>query len=140
MENIQIVKGPISQNTLMEIISDVSGNKPDGAINVFIGQVRADETDGKHVTAIEYEVHQSMAVKELNNLLNFITNKYKLNRMVVIHSEGLVPAGKWSLLVVSTAPHRQQAILATKEFIDLMKKHVPIWKKELFDDGSHQWV
>lgn len=140
MVKVQFVKGAIPTTLMQEIIDEISGNKNEGAINIFIGQVRADRVNQTSVKSIEYEIHKSMAMKEMKKILKLITEKYEINKIIVIHSEGIVPSGKWSLLVACTAPHRQQAISATKAFIDLMKKQVPIWKKELLENGEHRWI
>lgn len=139
MENIQFVKGPIEVTLLQEILKTVSGRAHNGAINIFIGQVRDDVIDGTKVIGIEYEIHKSMADKELQIIIDSVTEKYNVEQIFFVHSEGFVPAGKWSLLVVCSAKHRHQAIMATKELIDLMKKQVPIWKKEIFESGKHRW-
>lgn len=140
VKNIRFVRGPIEMNVVQDIIMTLSENHLRGSINIFLGQVRADQVGNTKVTGIEYEVHKSMAVKELKRILDFVMKKYDIDEIFIVHSDGFVPTGKWSLLVVCSATHRHQAIHATKELIDLMKKHVPIWKKELLQDGSHRWI
>ena len=91
------------------------------------GQERRGALEGP-ITAIEYEAHPDMAQHQLERLVERIGSKYPLHAMLVIHRIGRVPVGEASLLVRVLSGHRQESLQACAEFIDELKKWIPIWK------------
>jgi molybdopterin synthase catalytic subunit len=110
-----------------------------GAHNIFLGQVRADSINGKKVIAIEYTTYTEMALEKMHELREMIISRYALNCMHVYHSLGRVAAGEISLFVFTSAPHRKAAIDACTELVELIKKELPVWGKEILEDEGHQW-
>jgi molybdopterin synthase catalytic subunit len=112
----------------------------DGAVVVFTGIVRADEKDGRRVTHIHYECYETMAQRELEALEEEVRAATGVTGIRVLHRVGDVPAGEVALLVVVTAGHRGEAYEASRTVVEEVKHRVPIWKKEVYDDGTAEWL
>lgn len=110
-----------------------------GAHSIFLGQVRKDEIDGKHVAAIEYTAYEEMALDKMHQIREEIFATYPLTCMHVHHSLGLVQAGEICLFVFASSAHRQAATEACEKIVERLKAELPIWGKELFEDDSFQW-
>lgn len=103
-----------------------------GAVNLFTGVTR-NHHDGKTVTELYYDCYEEMALSEAEKLLKFITKKYGLAKTLLFHKTGEAPVGEVSLITAMSAPHRKPVLDATEELINLLKKELPIWKKETFE-------
>ena len=103
-----------------------------GAAIVFDGVVRADE-GGRTIRALAYEVYEPMASNMLTELGREMLAKHGLVAIMVEHSRGEVPVGQRSFRLTVHALHRAEALAAVGEFIDRMKRDVPIWKTALTD-------
>lgn len=135
-----LIKGPITPEIISGKLAELGNRKESGGHSVFLGQVRADIIDGKEVTAIEYSAYETMVAAEAVSILKEISENFEDVRSAeVLHSVGLVRAGEVSLFVIVSAGHRDQAIRACRELVELVKKRLPVWKKELFEDDSHRW-
>jgi molybdopterin synthase catalytic subunit len=111
-----------------------------GAVVVFAGVVRADERGGRRVTHISYECYDEMARREMTELLDEVRDETGVSDIRLVHRVGDVPVGDISLLVVVTAGHRGEAYEASRKVVEEVKRRVPIWKKEIYDDESGRWV
>ena len=111
-----------------------------GAVVVFAGVVRADEKDGRRVTHIHYDCYEEMSRRELSELVEKVREDAGVLDIRVVHRVGEVPVGDVSLLVVVTAGHRAQAYEANRTVVEEIKRRVPIWKKEIYDDESARWI
>ncbi|HYC30620.1 MAG TPA: molybdenum cofactor biosynthesis protein MoaE [Chitinophagaceae bacterium] len=109
-----------------------------GGIDVFIGTVR-DNTKGKKVLRLEFEAYESMALKEMQKIAEQAMEKWKVTRVLVHHRTGVLNAGEVPVIIAVAAPHRAAAFDACRFIIDTLKQTVPIWKKEVFEDGE-TWV
>jgi molybdopterin synthase catalytic subunit len=140
MEENYLIQGPISQKIISEIISRIGRHKDAGGNMLFLGQVRADETEGKRVKAIEYSAYTEMVNAEAENIKKKIFSEFgDVKSIVIVHSTGVVGAGELSLLVMVCSGHRQQAMQACSKTVELIKSNLPVWKKEIFEDDSHIW-
>lgn len=112
-----------------------------GGIGAFVGTVRSDASTGERddVVALEYEAHPVMAEERLLEIANEAMTRWDLRRVVAVHRTGICALGEPTVAVVCSAPHRGDALDATRWIIDTIKETVPIWKKETFADGS-AWV
>jgi molybdopterin synthase catalytic subunit len=111
-----------------------------GGHSIFLGQVRADEIEGKKVKAIEYSAYLELVNVEAEKIINKILSEHAdVKSADIIHSTGIVKAGEISLLVLVSAIHRHQAMLACSMAVELIKENLPVWKKEIFEDESHLW-
>lgn len=110
-----------------------------GAHNIFLGQVRADEIDGKTVKAIEYTAYEDMANKVFHDIKEDTFDKFDLTCMHIYHSLGVVPVGEICLFVFVSAPRRKVVYEALEYIVERIKDEAPVFGKELFEDNSHQW-
>jgi molybdopterin synthase catalytic subunit len=140
METNYLIEGPVTQSLITHFIEKMGERKDTGGHSVFLGQVRADEIDGKKVKAIEYSAYEGMVSIEIEKIKNTILNEFvDLKTIDIVHSKGVVRAGEISLMVIVSAGHRLQAFQACSKAVELIKEHLPVWKKEIFDDDSHEW-
>lgn len=110
-----------------------------GAIVTFDGVVR-DNTKGRRVVTLQYEAYAPMAVKEMRRVGEEIRRRWpEVERIGVIHRFGELKISESSVVIVVTSPHRRVAFEACHYAIDRLKQTVPIWKKEIFEDGE-AWV
>ncbi len=109
-----------------------------GAVNVFIGTVRNQSND-KQVVKLSFETYHSMALKQLEKLAREAEERWKLDKVVILHVEGEKKVGDPVVLIGVSSAHRQASFEACRFLIDELKKTVPIWKKEFFEDKS-VWV
>ena len=109
-----------------------------GAIDVFIGTTR-NSTQSKKVLKLEFESHESMAVKEIQKIIDKAFEKWSISKVAVSHRVGVVEIGETAVVIAVSAPHRAAAFEACRYVIDTLKQTVPIWKRETFEDGQ-VWV
>lgn len=110
-----------------------------GGHSIFLGQVRADEIEGKKVQAIEYTAYEEMALEKMHEIREAIFARYPLTCMHVYHSLGKVAVGEICLFVFTSSAHRKPAIDACTECVERIKAELPIWGRELFEAEGHQW-
>lgn len=110
-----------------------------GAHAIFLGQVRADRNDLGTVHSIFYSAHESMAQKCISSIREDIITKYGLTCMHVYHSLGSVEVGGISLFVFTSSAHREACQKACAEAVERIKREVPIWGKEILEDGNYFW-
>ncbi|XP_078175495.1 molybdopterin biosynthesis MoaE family protein [Carex rostrata] len=106
-----------------------------GAIATFEGTTR-DTFDGRRVVELRYEAYEPMAIKRLATTCAAAREKWQLIRLAVSHRLGVVPVGEASVFVAASAVHRADAMEACRFVIDEIKAGVPIWKKEVYEDGE----
>ena len=109
-----------------------------GAVVTFLGTTR-DNFEGKTVLTLEYEAFDEMAVKKLEEVRQEIMAEFGLEQLAISHRVGTVGIGEISLVVAVGSPHRKDAFHACHKTVDRIKEVVPIWKKEVYQDGS-RWV
>lgn len=139
MKNI-FVQGPITPEKIATSIAHHQVKTNIGAHDIFLGQVRADEINGKKVAAIDYTAQEEMALKAMHEIREATFAKHKdLTCMHVYHSLGPVKAGEICLFVFVSSGHRKAAFSACRDLVEQIKKELPIFGKEIFEDDSHQW-
>lgn len=106
-----------------------------GAVTTFSGTTR-DSFQGKRVVQLEYECYVPMAERELYNLIGEARARWPLTRVAIIHRLGVVPISETSVVVAVSSVHRDASLEAARMLIDRLKETVPIWKKEVYEDGS----
>lgn len=109
-----------------------------GAVVLFIGTVR-DNFQGRRVIGMEYEAHPILAEHALNEVISEVRKRWPLREIRVVHRIGRLEVGDISVAVAVSAPHRPAAFEAGRFAIDRLKETVPIWKKELLEDGE-VWI
>lgn len=133
------VNGGISPYFIAQSIAKHANKKEIGAHSIFLGQVRNDLIENKKVVAIDYSTYESMAELSFHAIREEVIQSYDLTCMHIYHSLGLVQAGEISLFVFTSSVHRKAAIRACEEIVERIKKAVPVWGKEIFEDETHRW-
>jgi len=133
------VKGAITAEFIGNSIAKHQSKTTIGAHNIFLGQVRADEIDGKQVVAIEYSAYEEMAEQSFYDIREEAFAKYDLTCMHIYHSLGLVKAGEICLFVFVSAPRRKVVFEAIEFLVEEIKAKVPVFGKELFEDETYTW-
>lgn len=131
---LEITPDPIDPSILVQLATAL-----DGAVVTFLGVVRG-STDGRAVAGLDYEAYEEMAVKEMKRIAEEAIDKWSISKIAIIHRTGSLEVGDVSVAIAVSAPHRGEAFDACEFLIDTLKVSVPIWKKELFEDGSSSWV
>ncbi len=133
------IEGAISPEFVANSIAKHQGKTSIGAHNIFLGQVREDQVNDEVVTAIEFTTYLEMAEKKLTQIREETFEKYDLTCMHIYHSLGTVAVGEICIFVFVSAPHRPKVYEATEYIVNQVKSQVPIFGKELFATGAHQW-
>lgn len=131
--------GAIPASFIAESIDKHKAKTNIGGHSIFLGQIRADEINEKTVAAIEYTSYEQMALEQMHKIREDIFEKYPLTCMHVHHSLGKIAAGDICIFVFTSSAHRKAAIDACEETVERIKKELPIWGKEFFEDETYQW-
>lgn len=129
-----LVREPIDSVALQNAVS----HPERGGTVLFFGTVRAGPEDGP-VTAIEYSAYDEMAEREFAAIVEEVAERWPDVGVALEHRLGDVPVGEASIVIAVGAPHRAVAFDACRYVIDEAKVRVPIWKKEMLDDGETRW-
>lgn len=130
----EISSEPIDENVIAgEVVDDRAG-----AIVTFNGVVR-NHDQGRGVTSIEYSSHPS-APEILREILEEIGARDGVHAVSCVHRVGHVAVGENAMVAVVAASHRSQAFSAISDLVDEVKDRLPVWKKQRFPDGSHEWT
>jgi molybdopterin synthase catalytic subunit len=148
---LEVRPGPLDSGVLGQLI-DRLATDADGAAVAFLGRTRSSpgtpapgqEAEarrhvGRDVESLEYEAHESMALRVLETIAAEIAERFGVERVAIVHRTGEVPLGDVSIAVVAMAAHRGDAFEAARYAIDETKARAPIWKAERFADG-HVWI
>ncbi len=130
----EITREPIDPEPLVESVRRDEA----GAIALFYGIVR-NENLGRSVRYLEYDAYIEMALKKMRQVAEEVRAAYPVTGIGVLHRIGRPEIGETSLLVAVSSPHRREAFAACHFAVDRIKETVPIWKKEVWDDGS-EWI
>ena len=134
------VVGTISAEPLDVVAAIAKVSTPDsGAVAVFIGTVRETSADDRRVVVLEYDTHPSLAAEKLQSIAEQACVKWNLTKIVTIHRSGTCAVGDPTVVVACSSAHRAEALEACHWVIDAIKDGVPIWKRELYEDGS-SWI
>ncbi len=128
---VAIVRTKIDVAALSEGIR----RQDDGAVAVFEGVVR-NQTRGRRTLYLDYEAYEPMALKQMCELADQALEKFAIRDLTIVHRLGRLELGETSVAIVVASAHRGAAFDACRWVIDTLKKTVPIWKKEHFEDGA----
>ncbi|MDG1475849.1 MAG: molybdenum cofactor biosynthesis protein MoaE [Vicingaceae bacterium] len=134
-----LVEGPITPEKIAKSIAHHQVKTNIGAHDIFLGQVRADEIEGKQVVGIDYSAYAEMANKVFDEIREEAFSKFDLTCGHIYHSTGIVKTGELCLFVFTSSKHRQMTFDATRFITEAIKERVPVFGKELFEDGKHVW-
>ncbi len=127
----QLVREPIDVHSLAHSLV----RHEDGAVAAFEGIVR-NHARGKRVRYLEYHAYETMALKKLGEICDLAKKQFSISDIGIIHRLGHLDHGECSVAIVVTSEHRGPAFDACRYAIDTLKKIVPIWKKEYYEDGE----
>lgn len=130
----RVVDGPIDDIAL----EDAVRTDADGAVIVFRGVARR-FSRGRDVVHLEYEAYPEMAEKVMAQIADEMKQRWPVSGVAIVHRTGVLEIGQASVAIAVAAPHRGEAFAAAQYAIDRLKEIVPIWKKEVWSDGS-QWI
>ena len=133
------IEGAITPDFIANSIAKHQSKTSIGAHNIFLGQVRADNIEGKTVTAINYSAYEEMANKAFHNIREDIFKEYDITCMHIYHSLGTVKVGEICLFVFVSAPHRKVVFEALEAIVEAVKSQAAVFGKELLDNDTHQW-
>ena len=131
----RIVRRAIDVDALLAEVGDTAN----GAIVLFLGRVR-ETNDGRAVTGIEYSAYGEMAERELAAIANECASAFGIAHLAIEHRLGALALGDASIAIAVAHPHRAAAYEASRFVIEEVKRRVPIWKREGYEDGSSEWV
>ncbi|CAA9379486.1 MAG: Molybdopterin synthase catalytic subunit MoaE [uncultured Nocardioides sp.] len=119
-------------------VVDALGDAGAGGLTLFIGQVR-DHDSGQGVRALDYTAHPT-ALDRLTEVCHRVAREHDVRGVAAVHRVGALHVGDLAVVVATTAAHRGDAFAASRALIDELKAEVPIWKHQVFEDGTEEWV
>jgi len=125
---------PLSVDACLAAVSDPAA----GGLGVFLGVVR-DCDSGRQVLRLSYSAHPS-AERELRAVCARAAARPGVSGVAAAHRVGELVVGDLAVVVAVSAPHRAEALEATRWTIDTLKERVPVWKEQVFADGGTEWV
>jgi molybdopterin synthase catalytic subunit len=124
----------LSVDEVLGAVSDAAA----GGVTLFVGAVR-DHDENKSVTGLEYSAHPT-ALTQLAEVAEEVGREYDVLAVAAVHRVGQLTIGDLAVVVATAAAHRGEAFEASRALIDRLKQRVPIWKHQLFADGTDEWV
>lgn len=135
---VEFIEYPLPSREVRDFIT---ADPEMGGIVVFEGSARMEQdAEFGELKHLEYEVYKRMAINQIQYLTEEARRRWSCGRSVVLHRSGVVPVGQSSVVVAVACNHRSEAFDACRWIIDSIKKQVPIWKKNVFEDGDSRWV
>jgi molybdopterin converting factor subunit 1 len=128
---VSIVRDPIDTRGVLDRIK----RGEDGAVVVFEGVVR-NQTRGRRTLYLDYEAYEEMALDQMEGLAGQALGQFPVRDVALVHRLGRLEIGETSVLIVVASAHRAAGFDACRWLIDTLKRTVPIWKKEYFEDGA----
>lgn len=128
---IQVQESPICIETVEKSVLDVQC----GASLLFVGRVRGDYK-GRKVLHLEYEAYQSLALKKMQAIVQGFQKQFPLAKIAIVHRIGLVLPNEVSIVIAVATPRRGECYAISREVLEQLKQDVPIWKKEVYEEGA----
>ncbi|MDP6110518.1 MAG: molybdenum cofactor biosynthesis protein MoaE [Planctomycetota bacterium] len=122
----------------VEAVTKSAYSDASGAVVTFLGTARQDK-DGKNLVTLDYDAYPEMAVKKMEQVRDEIIERWPADQVSIVHRFGPVGVRVVSVAIAISCPHRKEAFEACEYAIDRIKEIVPVWKKEVYEDGS-EWV
>ncbi len=131
---VDLRETPLDVSEVLEAVSD----RAVGGVDVFVGTVRDHDHD-RGVTGLDYSAHPT-ALARLREVVDGVAERYDVLAVAAVHRVGRLGIGDAAVVVATAAVHRGEAFDASRALIDELKKTVPIWKHQIFADGTDEWV
>ena len=131
---VDLRETPLDAQEVLDALADQAS----GGVTLFVGAVR-DHDQGKGVSGLDYSAHPT-ALDRLGDVCEEIAKEYDVQAVAAVHRVGRLTLGDAAVIVATAAEHRGEAFEASRALIDRLKATVPIWKHQIFEDGSDEWV
>ena len=131
----RVTSEPLDANELMRAVR----NDESGAVVLFHGVAR-NHSEGRRVLALDYDAYPALAETKLREVAGEVRRRWPITGIAVLHRTGRLEIGETSLLVAVSSAHRQEAFEACHYAVDRIKQVVPVWKKEIWEDGTGEWA
>lgn len=131
---VAISDQPLSVSDVLDSLDDPTA----GGLVLFVGRVR-DHDNGQGVTGLSYSAHPT-ALDRLQAVCDRVAEEYDVTGVAAVHRVGDLAIGDLAVVVATTSGHRGSSFEASRALIDTLKAEVPIWKHQLFTDGTDEWV
>lgn len=131
---VAISDQPLSVVEVLDSLDDPTA----GGLVLFVGRVR-DHDNGQGVTGLSYSAHPS-ALDRLQAVCDRVAEEYDVTGVAAVHRVGDLAIGDLAVVIATTSGHRGSSFEASRALIDTLKAEVPIWKHQLFIDGTDEWV
>jgi len=138
MKRSLFIHGPISVAFISAQIRKHQLKTNTGAYQIFLGQVKADQTK-ENMTGIHYTAYEEMALERMAQIRQALFEKYPVRCLHVYHSLGMVKPGDCSLFIFVSAAQSGTAVDACQELLQMVKKELPVWGKEIIEKAGFQW-
>ncbi len=133
------IEGPVTSEFIGNSIAKHQSKTSIGGHEIFLGQVRADQLEGGVVESISFTAYEEMAEQKMNDIREKAFDKFDLTCMHVYHSLGNIAVGEICFFVFASSPHRKDCRNAVAWLVDTIKKEVPVFGKELLNNGGEKW-
>ncbi|MGY6558129.1 MAG: molybdenum cofactor biosynthesis protein MoaE [Nitritalea sp.] len=137
--SLEFQSGPIPANRVAHLVAAYEDQNGIGAHALFLGRIRGDVKAAGKVRAIQFSAYKEMAYKEFEFIVKDIAARYAIQDMTVIHSEGEVAVGQLCMVIFVAGARRDATLSAERELVERVKFDLPIWGKELLEDGGDVW-
>lgn len=134
MITASVTDQPIVLQNLIDSVKTIQA----GALSIFSGDVRDNDAD-KQVESLTYEIHPT-AQTVIAEITARVAAKHDVINVAAVHRYGAIPMGDSAFVVVVSAVHRGPAFAACDEIVSVVKAELPIWKYQVFADGTSEWV
>lgn len=131
---VDIRDTPLDVAEVMSAVGDAAA----GGVTLFVGSVR-DHDENRDVVGLDYSAHTS-ALARMAEVAERVAKEYDVIALAAVHRVGKLAIGDVAVIVATTAEHRGEAFKASRALIDDLKATVPIWKHQIFADGTDTWV
>lgn len=131
---VEVVDRPLDRALVEALVADPRA----GAVVTFCGDVR-NVDHGREVASLHYEGHPT-AGRVLADVAAEIEGRFDLIALAVVHRVGSIPIGESALIAAVSSMHRDTAFMACSALVDLTKERLPVWKHQVFADGTDEWV
>ncbi|MER7605863.1 molybdenum cofactor biosynthesis protein MoaE [Nocardioides sp. NPDC127503] len=131
---LDIRETPLDVTEVLDALDDDAS----GGVTLFVGRVR-DHDGGKGVTGLDYQAHPS-ALARLADVAEKVAADHGVAGLAAVHRTGHLDIGDIAVIVATASGHRGEAFAASRDLIDTLKAEVPIWKHQVFTDGTDEWV
>ncbi|MSQ61244.1 MAG: molybdenum cofactor biosynthesis protein MoaE [Dehalococcoidia bacterium] len=130
----EIIRDPIESQALIDAVA-----RPDaGGIALFLGVVRNNNL-GRNVQYLEYDAYPPLAIRQMGVIAEEVRDRWDIAEVAMLHRIGRLEIGEASVGIAVSAAHRKEALEACHYAIDRLKESVPVWKKEVWDNGE-EWI